>query len=191
MTMKTFTSGWAFQKPDQNYFKKFIRLNNIAIDGIVYPKKILADIEGIPVLGFDDAHDIIQPDDLVLDVSTNPDLRKELEPFFAAKDIDCVSVPDYLDRLLSADQHDALLLPVAGIKASDIRKLKSAPIPDRFDAHFLDAESYEVASKLDGIFRHSQWQRLVEFDRDDPTGNVLFNVLLDLHARGLLKHLSA
>ena len=46
-----------------------------------------------------------------------------------------------------------------------------------------------MASKLDRIFRHAEWQRLVEFDRDDTAGNVLLNVLLDLQARDLLKHL--
>jgi len=188
MTMKTFTSGWAFQKPDQNYFKKFLHLNRIAIDGIVYPKKLLADIEGIPVLGFDDAQVAITPADQVLDLSTNSEVRKELDAFFVAQGIERVSVPDFLDRLIAQDQHDALLLPVADIKASDIRYLKSAAAPGPFDTHFLDAESYETASKLDGIFRHSMWHQFIGFDRDDTPGNVLFNVLLDLHARDLLKH---
>jgi hypothetical protein len=188
--MKTFTAGWSLQKPDHNYFKHFIRLNKIAIDGIVYPKKIPEDIEGIPVLGFETAQDLVKPDDLVLDISSTPELRAELEAFFEAKGAKLVSVADFLDRLIAEDEHDALRMPVEGIQASDIRNLKSAPAPALFDQHFLDAESYEVASKLDGIFRHSKWEQLIEFDRDDTPGNVLFNVLLDLNTRGLLKHLS-
>jgi hypothetical protein len=187
--MKTFTAGWSLQRPDHNYFKHFLRLNKIAIDGIVYPKKIPEDIEGIPVLGFDMAQDLVKPDDLVIDISSTPELRVELKAFFETKGARLVSVADYLDRLIAEDQQDALQLPVAGIKPRDIRNLKSAPAPSLFDEHFLDAESYEVASKLDGIFRNSDWQRLVEFDRDDTPDNVLFNVLLDLSARGLLTHL--
>lgn len=189
MTIKTFTSGWMFQKPDQNYFKKFLRLNGIAIDGIVYRKKMLDDIEGIPVLDFERARDVIGPDDIELELSGKSEVREELETFFAAQGIKLVTVPDFLDRLITNDRHDALLLPVAGIKASDIRRLKRAPVPGPFDAHFLNAASYEVASKLDRIIRHAEWQRLVEFDRDDTAGNVLLNVLLDLQARDLLKHL--
>lgn len=189
MTMKTFTSGWAFQKPDQNYFKKFLHLNRIAIDGIVYPKKLLADIEGIPVLGFDDARIAITAADQVLDLSPNSEVREELDAFFKAQGIERVSVPDFIDRLIMQDQDDALSMPVAGIKASDIRQLKSRAVPDPFDAHFLDAESYETASKLDGIFRHSAWQRFLGFDRDETPGNVLFTTLMDLEARGLLTHL--
>lgn len=188
--MKTFTAGWSLQKPDQNYFKKFLHLSNISIDGIVYPKKIPNDIEGIPVLGFEEAHEVVKPDDLVVDMAANPELHKELEAFFEAKGAKLVSVAAFLDRLITEDQHDALRLPVAGIKASDIRNLKSAPVPDPFDEHFLDSESYEVASRLDGIFRNSDWQRLIAFDRDDTPGNVLFGILLDLNARSLLKHLS-
>ncbi|MEW7848191.1 hypothetical protein AB2N08_05765 [Massilia aurea] len=187
--MKTFTSGWAFQKPDQNYFKKFLHLNRIAIDGIVYPKKLLADIEAIPVLGFDDARVAITSDDQVLDLSTNSEVHTELDAFFAAQGIERVSIPDFLDRLIEQDRHDALSMPVAGIKASDIRNLKRAAAPGPFDPHFLDAESYETASKLDGIFRHSMWQRFIAFDRDDTPGNVLFHVLLDLQTRDLLEHL--
>jgi hypothetical protein len=190
MTMKTFTAGWSLQKPDQNYFKKFLRLNNISIDGIVYPKRIPSDIEGIPVLDFGEAHDVVHSDDIVIDLSANPQLQKELETFFETKDVKLVSVAGFLDRVITEDQHDALRLPVAGIKASDIRNLKSAPAPGPFDEHFFDPESYEVASRLDGIFRNSEWQRLIEFDRDDTPGNMFFSVLFDLHARGLLKHLS-
>ena len=189
MTMKTFTAGWSLQKPDQNYFKKFLHLSNISIDGIIYPEKIPEDIEGIPVLGFEKAQEVVEPDDLVVDMAANPELRNELEAFFAAKGSKLVSVAAFLDRLITEDQDDELRLPVEGIKASDIRKLKSAPLPGPFDEHFLDAESYEVARRLDGIFRHSEWQRLIAFDRDDTAGNVLFGILLDLNARGLLKHL--
>lgn len=189
MTMKTFTSGWVFQKPDQNYFKKFLHLNRIAIDGIVYPKKLLADIEGIPVFGFEDARAVITSDDQVLDLSPNSEVRTELDTFFEAQGIERVSVQDFLERLIMGDQQDALLLPVTGIKASDIRHLKCAPAPGPFDARFLDPESYETAEKLDSIFRHSAWQRFIEFDRDETPGNVLLNVLLDLQARGLLRHL--
>lgn len=188
--MKTFTAGWSLQKPDQNYFKKFLQFNNIAIDGIIYPKKIPSDIEGIPVLDFTDAQDAVNPDDLVLDISANPELQKELEAFFEAKGVKLVSVPDFLDRLISEDQRDELRLPLAGVRASDIRNLKSASVPGLFDEHFLDAESHEVAIRLDTIFRNSEWQRLVEFDRDDTPQNILFGVLLDLNKRGLLKHLS-
>jgi hypothetical protein len=188
--MKTFAAGWSLQKPDQNYFKKFLRLNNISIDGIVYPKRIPSDIEGIPVLDFGEAHDIVKPDDIVIDLSANPQLQKELKAFFETKGIKLVSVADFLDRVITEDKHDALRLPVAGIEADDIRTLKCAPTPGPFDAHFFDPESYEVASKLDGIFRNSEWERLVEFDQDETPGNMIFSVLLDLHARGLLKHLN-
>lgn len=189
MTMKTFTAGWSLQKPEQNYFKKFLHINNISIDGIIYPKKIPKDIEGIPVLDFDDARDRVTPNDLVLDVGDNPELKAELDTFFTAKGIDRVGIPAYLDRLISEDQHDALQLPVAGMQSSDIRHLKSTPRHGRFDEHFLDAASYDVASRLDGIFRDSQWQKLVQFDLDDTPDLVLLDILLDLNKQGLVKQL--
>jgi hypothetical protein len=190
--MKTYAAGWSLQKPDHNYFKSFLRLNKnkILIDGIVYPKKVPEDIEGIPVFGFDTAQAIVQRDDLVLDIASMPELKKDLKAFFEAKGAKLVSVADFLDRLITDDVQDILHLPFAGIAASDIRSLKSAPAPGLFDSYFFDAESYDVASKLDGIFRQSQWERLVEFDRDNTPGNALFEVLLDLNARGLLTHLS-
>lgn len=187
--MKTFAAGWTLQKPDQNYFKKFIHLNDISIDGIIYPKKIPQDIEGIPVLDFEDARDRVTPDDLVLDVGDNPELKAELDAFFTAKGIDRVAIPAYLDRLITDDRHDALQLPVAGMRSSDIRHLKSTPPQGRFDEHFVDTASYDVASRLDGIFRHSQWQKLVQFDCDDTPGLVLLDILLDLNKQGLVKHL--
>jgi hypothetical protein len=119
-----------------------------------------------------------------------PELKKELGAFFEAKGAKLVSVADFLDRVVTDDVQDVLCLPFAGIAASDIRNLKSAPAPSLFDEDFFDAESYDVASKLDEIFRHAQWERFVEFDRDDTPGNALFKVLLDLNTRGLLKHLS-
>jgi hypothetical protein len=187
--MKIFAAGWSLQKPHENYFKKFLRLNNIALAGIVYPKKVPDDIEGIPVLDFETAHDVVKPGDLVLDTAANPALQKDLNTFFEAKGVKLVSIPSFLDRLISDDQHDALQLPVEGIKPSDIRSLKGASAPGPFDEHFLDPESCRLASKLDSIFRNSEWQRLVEFDNDDTPDSAIFNVLLDLNARGLLKHL--
>jgi hypothetical protein len=187
--MKTFAAGWSLQKPHENYFKKFLRLNNIALAGIVYPKKVPDDIEGIPVLDFATAQDAVTPDDLVLDTAANFALQKEMQTFFGAKGIQLVSVPDYLDRLIADDRQDALQLPVEGIQSSDIRKLKESPAPSLFDQHFLDPESYQLASTLDGVFRHSEWHHLIGFDRDDTPDSVVFNVLLDLNKQGLLKHL--
>lgn len=189
MTMKTFAAGWSLQKPHENYFKKFLRLNNIALAGIVYPKKLPDDIEGIPVLDFDTAQHAITPDDTVLDTAANPALQQELAAFFAAKGIRLVSVPDFLDRLIADDRHDALRLPVEGIMASDIRKLKSLPPPSLFDEHFLNPESYRLAATLDGVFRHSEWHHLIGFDQDDTPDSAVFTILLDLGAQGLLRHL--
>jgi hypothetical protein len=112
-----------------------------------------------------------------------------MQTFFGAKGIQLVSVPNYLDRLIADDQQDALQLPVEGIKSSDIRKLKDTAAPGPFDQHFLDPESYKLASTLDGVFRHSEWHHLIGFDRDDTPDSVVFNVLLDLNQQGLLKHL--
>lgn len=187
--MKTFASGWMFVKPDQNYFKKFLQSNRIAIAGIVYPKKVLPEVEGIPVLDFDDASAVIKPGDRVLDVSVNPELRGPLEAFFDARGVRRISVAEFLDGLITDDQHDALVLPVPGVKASDIRNLKQLPPPGRFDAHFFDFESYAVASRLDQVFRHSDWAQLIPFDRDDTPANALLTILLDLHARSLVRHL--
>lgn len=189
MTMKTFAAGWSLQKPHENYFKSFLRLNDIALDGIVYPKKVPDDIEGIPVLDYETAQDAVRPGDLVLDMAANPALRENLAAFFAAKGIQLVSVPDFVDRLIAEDRQDALHLPVEGIRASDIGKLKGVPAPFFFDEHFLDPESYKVAATLDGIFRQSAWQHLIGFDRDDTPDSVVFDVLFDLNAQGLLKHL--
>jgi hypothetical protein len=187
--MKIFAAGWSLQKPHENYFKKFLRLNHIALAGIVYPKKLPDDIEGIPVLDFDTVQDAVTPDDIVLDTAANPALQRELATFFAEKGIQLLSVPDFLDRLIAADRQDALHLPVEGIQASDIRKLKSLPPPSLFDGHFLNPESYRVAATLDGVFRHSEWHRLTGFDQDDTPDSVVFNILLDLSAQGLLTHL--
>jgi len=189
MTMKTYAAGWSLQKPHENYFKKFLRLNDIALDGIVYPSKVPDDIEGIPVLDFAAAQDAVTPADQVLDTAANPALQEALAAFFAAKGIRLLSVPHFLDRLIEADRQDALQLPVEGIKASDIRKLKSLPAPGPFEAHFHDPESYRLATILDGVFRHSEWHHLIGFDRDDTPDSVILNMLLDLNTQGLLKHL--
>jgi hypothetical protein len=169
--------------------KKFLRLNDIALAGIVYPKKVPDDIEGIPVLDFETAQDAVKADDLVLDAAANPELQKAMQAYFEAKGIKLVSIPHYLDRLIADDQQDALRLPVDGIKASDIRNLKNVAAPSLFDDHFLDPESYKLASTLDGVFRHSEWHHLIGFDRDDTPDSVVFNILLDLNKQGLLKHL--
>lgn len=187
--MRTFVSGWMFVKPDQNYFKRFIASNRIALAGIVYPKKLVPAIEGIPVLDFDDASAVIQPEDRVLDILANPELRVLLETFFDTRGVRRISVAEFLDELIMNDQHDALVLPLPNVKASDIRKLKCIPLPDGFDAHFFDSETYAVASSLDQVFRNSNWEQMLAFDQDNTPANALLTVLLDMHARSLVKHL--
>lgn len=189
MTMKTFAAGWSLQKPHENYFKKFLRLNGIALAGIVYPKKVPDDIEGIPVLDFEAAREAVGPDDTVLDTAANPALQQELATFFAAQGIPLVGIPAFLDRLIGDDRQDALQLPVEGIKASDIRKLKTRPAPGPFDQHFLDPASSRLAATLDGVFRHSEWHHLIGFDQDDTPDSAVFTILLDLGRQGLLRHL--
>jgi hypothetical protein len=191
MMTKIYAAGWVLQKPNQNFFKRFIHLNpSLSLSGIVYPKKVPDNIEGIPVFDFNSAREVIGSQDVVLDVSANPAIRKELQAFFEAKDIRLTAVEDFLDRAISADQQDALRLPFVGISTRDIRKLKETRAPNMADAHFLDFESHDVASKLDVIFRAAEWARLLEFDCDETPGNVLFNLMRDLQERGVLKHLS-
>jgi hypothetical protein len=189
--MNIYAAGWMLQKPDLNFFKKFLRLNkDCQLAGIIYPEKIPEDIEGIPVLDFKDGEQTIVQGDIVLDASANASMQKAFGKYFGARQIAVTSIPDYVGSLIADDHCDGLRLPFYGILSQDVQALKRTAAPTLVGDQFLDFESYDVASKLDNIFRRSEWGRLCEFDRDETPENVLFDIMRDLHSRGVIKHLS-
>jgi hypothetical protein len=188
--MKIYAAGWALQSPALNFFKRFLRLNpSVSLSGILYPKKIPEDIEGIPIFDFDSAQRILGPGDIVLDCHrpavANEALRAAFVEFFASQGIKTTSVADFLRSLVERDRENRLRFPVDGVKSQDIRELLTEAPFEFVRDRFADLESFEVANRLDGIARSSDWDRMLEFDKDETTERALFDVISNLHGLGL------
>lgn len=183
--MKIYAAGWVLQSPALNFFKKFLRLNpNVCVSGIVYPKKIPEDIEGIPVIDFDCAQRIILHGDVVLDChrpGPNDGLHAAFVEFFESQGLRMTSVVDFLGSLVERDRENGLRFPVDGVNSQDIRDLQTATPFALVADRFADLESFEVASRLDGIARSSDWDGMLAFDRDETPEDALFDVISKLH----------
>jgi len=186
--MAIYASGWVLQIPALNFFKKFLRLNpSVSLSGIIYPKKIPEDIDGIPVFDFDHAKKIIAPGDIVLDChrpGPNDLLHAAFQEFFSTLNISMTSVSDFLGSLIQKDHENRLRIPVDGVQSRDIHDLlKEAPFEFVKDK-FADLQSFEVAKKLDEIARSSDWDNMLVFDKDEIPEEGLFDVISDLYRLG-------
>lgn len=191
--MRVYAAGWALQSPALNFFKQFLALNRetFALTGILYPRRIPAVLEGIPVLDFDEARAALTAQDTVLQcyLPTNPGLAASFNEFFRERGITATRIPDFISALLAADHADRWRLPIDDVRASDIRALAETPLPSLAQGRFLDLASYDTARKLHDLMRASDWSRLLEFDRDDTTDNALAQVVGELHRSAPFSHL--
>lgn len=191
--MRVYAAGWALQSPALNFFKQFLSLNReaLALAGIVYPKRIPAALEGIPVLDFDEARAVLTAQDIILEcyLPTNRGLAHSFNAFFRERGIAVTRIPDFITALLAADDGDRWRLPLEGVRASDIRALAATPLPSLARGGFLDLASYDTARKLHDLMRTSDWSRLLDFDRDDTVDAVLAQVVAELHRSAPFSHL--
>src|SRR5256885_6088549 len=67
--MQIYAAGWALQTPILNHFKRFLKINShhLKLSGIVYPKKIPSNIEGIPVFDFNEVLERIDPSTIFIE----------------------------------------------------------------------------------------------------------------------------
>lgn len=187
--MKIYAAGWALQSPALNSFKKFLRLNAITIEGIVYPKKVPDDLDGIPILDFDSIRSAILPGDVVLECHrpgvTDLRLSVQLKEFFDSLNIQTMGVSDFIISLINKDHENELKFPVPGLTSQNIKDLWSEKPFSFIDDSFADLESYAQGKQLDVIARTADWDQMLDFDQDDTPDNTLFNVIKDLYVRDI------
>ncbi|WP_293776317.1 hypothetical protein [uncultured Oxalicibacterium sp.] len=190
--MKIYAAGWALQSPALNFFKQFLRLNDISISGIVYPRKVPDDLDNIPILDFEAARKIVGQNDIVLEChrpgTADVRLGAELKTFFNSMDIQTMSVQDFIVSLINKDQQNALRFPVPELVSEDIRDLWQQARFSLINDHFADLESYVLGEKLDEIFRNADWDQMLAFDKDDTPDSVLLNLIRDLYEYGICPH---
>jgi hypothetical protein len=191
--MKIYAAGWALQSPALNIFKCFLRLNPaVEISGIIYPKKIPNDVEGIPVLDFDAARERIAPSDIVLNCHRpavpNEGLSAEFKNFFDELGVKTTNVNVFVSSMIGLDLHGQLRLPIEGATSKDVRHLQAMKPLFLADGMFADLESSTTAQMLDAIVRESKWDEILAFDRDKTPESVLFETISDLYRRGYAKN---
>lgn len=188
--MRVFASGWALQSPALNFFKKFLRSNpHVSLAGIVYPSKIPEDIEGVPVLDFDDARRTITPDDIVLNCNRSPigdlSLYHTLVEFFASIGIELTEVNNFVSSLVEEDAKNLLRFPVEGVTSSDIRALRDQPRFSFTRGRFFDPVSFETAIALDDMARAPDWDRMLVFDQEPSPEHALSEAIAALLRMGV------
>lgn len=190
--MKIYAAGWALQSPALNYFKKFLLANGISLSGIIYPKRIPDDLDGIAILDFESARHVLTADDTILQCLRPgvADLRlgTEFNAFFGALGLQTISVSDFVISLVEQDQYNRLRFPVEGIVSQDIQALRSEPLLSFLDDGFADLESYQTACSLDAAAKAADWDQLLAYDRDNTPGQVLYELIADLQARNVCRH---
>ncbi|MDM0027656.1 hypothetical protein [Variovorax saccharolyticus] len=186
--MKIYAAGWVLQSPALNFFKRFLHFNDIVLAGIIYPKRIPPDLEGIPVLNFEEAREVLARDDIVLqcalDTEVNKPLLRSFSDFFSELGLVTTSVADFVNGLISDDSGNRLRLPFAGVSSADIKALRQGAEPVFVDGDFFDFESYEVARRLDAVLRSSDWKRMLDFDHDETLESGLLDVISQIHGAG-------
>lgn len=189
--MRIYAAGWALQSPALNFFKRFLRMNAIQLSGIVYPRRIPDDLDGIAVLDFDAARGVVRTDDVVLDCHRpglgSARLGTDLREFFATLGIRTQSVAAFVADLVDQDHGNRLRFPVAGVTSADLRRLRDRPVPRLVDDGFADLRSHQVAIQLDAIARSCDWDQMLAFDDDATPEDALRVLLSELHAYGVLQ----
>jgi len=189
--MRIYAAGWALQNPALNFFKQFLVLNAVQLSGIVYPRKIPDDLDGIPILDFEAARSELRVGDIVLECLRhdvdNTRLGIVLSEFFATLGIQTVGVTAFISSLIEQDQDDLLRFPVAGVTSTQLRALRDEPIPRLIEDGFADLRSHQVATRLDAIARSYDWDQMLAFDQDQTPESELHAVVAELHAYGVLQ----
>ncbi|MEA5123933.1 hypothetical protein [Xanthomonas floridensis] len=189
--MRIYAAGWALQSPALNFFKRFLVLNAIQLSGIVYPRQIPDDLDGIPVLDFETARNELHVGDIVLECHRPgvDDMRlgTALSEFFATLGIQTIGVTAFISGLIEQDQDDLLRFPVAGVTSTDLRGLRDKPLPRLIEDGFVDLRSHEVATRLDAIARSCDWDQMLAFDQDQTLEDELRVVLAELYAYGIFQ----
>lgn len=191
--MKIYAAGWALQSPALNFFKRFLRLNTeVKISGIIYPKKIPDDVDGIPVFDFDSAHNIVSTEDIVIDCHRpgvpNDVLHRQLLSFFEERGIALISTADFLSSLIARDSNNLLRFPVDDVTSTDVLELHKQRLPSFAQDMFADLESNRIAQKLDSIARNSDWDKMLTFDQDQTSESMLFEIILEVYQYGFANH---
>ncbi|MFO3703908.1 hypothetical protein ACI6Q5_02740 [Xanthomonas codiaei] len=191
--MRIYAAGWALQSPALNFFKRFLVLNSIQLSGIVYPRQIPDDLDGIRVLDFETARSELHVGDIVLDCHRPgvDDLRlgTALSDFFATLGIQTMSVTAFISSLIEKDQGNLLRFPVVGLTSTDLRGLHDEPSPRLIEDGFVDLRSHQIATRLDAIARSCDWDQMLAFDQDQTLEDELRVVLAELYAYGMLQRL--
>jgi hypothetical protein len=187
--MKIYAAGWALQNPALNYFKKFLLLNKIAISGIIYPKKIPDDLDGIPVLDFESAIKVLTPKDKIIlthrPAESNHSLTLDFEIFLNHLDVKIITISDYIYSLINLDIENKLRFPIADVYSKDIRALQNEPMVSIFDESFADIETFRLAKQLYKISKDSAWDELVEYDQNNTVDQVLYSLIKELYDLGM------
>lgn len=179
--MNIYCAGWALQSPALNFFKKFLVSNSIKISGIVYPKKIPDDLDGIPVIDFESAKKIITTNDIVLDChrpgEDNSRLSIEFKKFFESLGIKTINIGDFINSLINQDEKNSLIFPAPLVTSEDIKLISNQPKLDFIANSLADLCSYDTACKLTEIIKAADWDRFLSFDSDDTPENTLLNII--------------
>lgn len=187
--MNIYCAGWALQSPALNYFKKFIVANSIKISGIIYPKKIPDDLDGIPVIDFESANNIISINDIVLDCHRpgidNARLSSEFKNFFASLGIKTISTGDFIRSVINQDEENSLIFPAPLVTSKDIKLISNQPNLNFISNSFADLCSYDTACKLTEIIKSADWDRLLSFDNDETPENTLLKIITEIKSYGL------
>ncbi|ABX33254.1 hypothetical protein Daci_0608 [Delftia acidovorans SPH-1] len=179
--MQIYAAGWALQTPILNHFKRFLKINShhLKLSGIVYPKKIPSNIEGIPVFDFNEVLERIDPSTIFIEcyLPSNQELSKDFSNFFQKNNINSQKISEFLRTIIEKDSQELISTPFKHISATDIRSLHKFTPPSFISGNFLDPESYTTANTLHSIFHNSKWDALMEFDNDNSLGQFLINSL--------------
>lgn len=181
--MQIYAAGWCLQSPAINYFKKFLKINasRVFLKGIIYPKKIPASIEEIPVLDFDEFIDLPATHSskiIECHLPDNKTLSEDFHQYFTKIGLTVVKISDFCNQIVDNDLENKWILPFNGISTSDIRRIRKIDPPSFLAENFFDTKSSDIFQALDNALRHSRWDSMMSFDKGETLDEALLESLL-------------
>ena len=177
-------SGWTLTSPNFNFFKAFLRDNKFLDPiAIVYPKKVVENIEYIQVIEPTEALNLITANTIILQTSMNSAVIEELNLFYKKNLLCTHEVEDFILNLIKTDSNNKIKLPFNHIKSSDVIKLIKSKIEKKIINNFLDFDSIELANRIFSIFESCNWGKFYSFSDSHTVDSEFVNLLIDLHKR--------
>lgn len=180
--VRVFAAGWTFKLVQLYFLKKLIAGNSfIRFSGIVYPRRKISAVEGVPILEPEEFLAEYRKGDILVDASFDKSIRDSLNEIFSGHGIDVVELESFLKDTAQLDVLNEVIWPIQGLDSETLRTAAGFSTPSFFGGdRYHDRQSYEIAKNLVDIFTHFRWHEIFRYDEDDTVQHALATVFVEL-----------